>query len=75
MGIYFSFVPDRTLSPMDSFATELGVPFITRMEGQHVIDTSKQVNRGWESPSPECALPAVYGQFSCTPWTFNDVVC
>ena len=28
---------------MDSFASELGVPFISRLEGQHVINTSKQV--------------------------------
>lgn len=34
---------DRTLSPMDSFASELGVPFEIQMEAPHVVDMDKQV--------------------------------
>ncbi|CAK9222563.1 unnamed protein product [Sphagnum troendelagicum] len=32
-----------TLSPMDSFASELGVPFEIQMEASHVVDMDKQV--------------------------------
>lgn len=33
----------RTLSPMDSFASELGIPFEFQMEAPHVVDMEKQV--------------------------------
>ena len=32
-----------TLSPMDSFASELGTVFDARMEGMHVVDLDRQV--------------------------------
>ncbi len=32
-----------TLSPLDSFASELGVPFPVRVEANHVIDVKRQV--------------------------------
>ena len=32
-----------TLSPLDSFSSELGVPFPVRVEASHVIDTASQV--------------------------------
>ena len=32
-----------TLSPLDSFATELGVEFKIRLEAKHVINTKKQL--------------------------------
>jgi hypothetical protein len=39
-----------TLSPMDSFASELGVTFHQRLEAPHVVDMKKQVGLGWHQP-------------------------
>lgn len=39
-----------TLSPMDSFASELGVTFHQRLEAPHVVDMKKQV--GEDGPCP-----------------------
>lgn len=35
-----------TLSPMDSFASELGVKFDMQLESPHVVDLTKQVGEG-----------------------------
>lgn len=34
----------RTLSPMNSFSSELGIPFDTLLEAPHVIDVESQVS-------------------------------
>lgn len=40
---YFLFQLIRTLSPMNSFSSELGVQFGTSLEAPHVIDVEAQV--------------------------------
>eukprot|EP00850_Spirogloea_muscicola_P016401 SM000132S26916 [mRNA] locus=s132:399432:407547:- [translate_table: standard] len=50
-----------TLSPLDSFATELGIEIATRMEGCHVVDMAKQVWAGALSTGPQnVALNSTY---------------
>eukprot|EP00850_Spirogloea_muscicola_P004440 SM000019S04984 [mRNA] locus=s19:321229:329309:- [translate_table: standard] len=50
-----------TLSPLDSFATELGIEIATRMEGCHVVDIAKQVWAGALSTGPQnVALNSTY---------------
>ena len=36
-----------TIAPIESFASELGVPFRIRLEARHVVDVSRQVLVGW----------------------------
>jgi hypothetical protein len=40
-----SFASSGTLSPLDSFAGELGIPFPIRLEAAHVINVQEQVSR------------------------------
>lgn len=42
-----------TLSPMDSFASELGIPFEFQMEAPHVVDMEKQVWAAAVSTGPD----------------------
>eukprot|EP00743_Colponemidia_sp_Colp-15_P013990 GILK01016447.1.p1 GENE.GILK01016447.1~~GILK01016447.1.p1 ORF type:complete len:1208 (+),score=231.04 GILK01016447.1:128-3751(+) len=44
-----------TLSPLDSFASELGVTFTVKLEANHVIDTARQV---WVGTVSQAAAPS-----------------
>ncbi|KAJ7532665.1 hypothetical protein O6H91_13G014200 [Diphasiastrum complanatum] len=62
-----------TLSPLSSFASELGVPFEICMEGPHVIDMSKQVWAAALSVGPGSEpLNASYKHAET--YTFQDAV-
>jgi Fanconi anemia group J protein len=41
-----------TLSPLESFASELGVPFAVRLEAPHVVDMARQVWAGAVGAAP-----------------------
>eukprot|EP00617_Octactis_speculum_P002724 CAMPEP_0185790494 /NCGR_PEP_ID=MMETSP1174-20130828/156674_1 /TAXON_ID=35687 /ORGANISM="Dictyocha speculum, Strain CCMP1381" /LENGTH=144 /DNA_ID=CAMNT_0028485215 /DNA_START=1 /DNA_END=432 /DNA_ORIENTATION=- len=43
LGVRSVLLASGTLAPLDSFATELHLPFQVRLENPHVIDASKQV--------------------------------
>ncbi|GJP39677.1 hypothetical protein CLOM_g24025 [Closterium sp. NIES-68] len=60
-----------TLSPTDSFASELGIDFTCTMEGMHVVDSNTQVWAGVIPRGPSgLSLNASYAN-ACTP-AFQD---
>lgn len=59
-GCHCVLLTSGTLSPLDSFAGELGVPFPVRVEAGHVIDMDKQVKVAAVKAIGDIPLNCVY---------------
>lgn len=65
---------NRTLSPMNSFSSELGVQFGTCLEAPHVIDVDLQVWMPFSSISPLIGFGLLYYYCSYGPSTVLQVL-